>query len=242
MPFDRVNVPTTIAAPGPAAGGGHGCPFCDMNRQPSPWRARSGPAYGRCMPMNWMHRRLCSSDKWAKAMETYLPWALEGVDLGPDVLEIGPGYGANLRVLVRRVPRLTAVEIDADTARTLRESWGDQARILHEDASAMSLPDGSFSSVVACTMLHHVPTPALQDRIFAEAFRVLRPGGVLAGSDSQPSLGFRLLHIGDTMNTLDPGTLPDRLRAAGFTEVRVEHAPEEQGRSIRFCGHKPALS
>ncbi|MFI1016821.1 class I SAM-dependent methyltransferase [Streptomyces sp. NPDC020965] len=193
------------------------------------------------MPMNKAHRRLCSSEKWAKTMEeTFLPWALDGVELGSDVLEIGPGYGANLRVLIGLAPRVTAVEIDGDSARLLDETWGDRARIVHGDASALPLPDGSFSAVVAFTMLHHVPTDELQDRIFAEAFRVLAPGGVFAGSDSQPSLRFRLLHIGDTMNTLDARELPGRLTAAGFTGVTVEPSPLPGGRSIRFRGRKPS--
>src|SRR5882757_3831772 len=149
------------------------------------------------MPMNAAHKRLCSSKKWARATEEQiLPWALENIELGTDVLELGPGYGANLRVLVERVPRLTALEIDAATVRLLARDYGDRARIIHGDASALPLPDGAFSAVVCLTMLHHVPTDALQDRIFAEAFRALRPGGVFAGSDSQPSVPFRLLHIG----------------------------------------------
>ena len=74
-------------------------------------------------------------------------------------------------------------------------------------------------------MLHHVPTPALQDRLFAEACRVLRPGGVFAGSDGQPSLRFRLIHLGDTLVPVSAETLPARLTAAGFTDVRVERVP-----------------
>jgi ubiquinone/menaquinone biosynthesis C-methylase UbiE len=190
------------------------------------------------MPMNRAHRRLCSSEKWARGVrDQLLPWALEDVELGDDVLELGPGYGANLRVLVEQVPRLTAVEIDEDTTRLLQDGWGDRARVIHGDASALPLPDRSFSSVVCFTMLHHVPEVATQDEIFREAFRVLRPGGVFAGSDSQPSLRFRLLHIGDTMNTLPPATLPSRLEAAGFTGVAVDRHPESGG--VRFRGRRP---
>ena len=47
------------------------------------------------------------------------PWALAGVELGDNTLEIGPGYGAILRVLVDKTPRLTSVEIDTPMARTL---------------------------------------------------------------------------------------------------------------------------
>jgi hypothetical protein len=44
-------------------------------------------------------------------------------------------------------------------------------------------------------MLHHIPTAGLQDRLFAEACRVLRSGGVFAGSDSASSIPFRVLHF-----------------------------------------------
>ena len=56
----------------------------------------------------------------------------------------------------------------------------------------MPLPDGEFTSVVFM-MLHHVPTAQDQDRLFAEAFRVLARG-VFAGSDGVHSFGFRLVH------------------------------------------------
>lgn len=141
--------------------------------------------------MNRAHRKLCSSEEWAQTTkDRILPWALEGVDLGEDVLEIGPGYGANLRVLVEQVPRLTGVEIDGDTARLLQDTWGERARILHADGAATNLPDTSYDSVVCFTMLHHVPTAAHQDRIFAEAFRVLRPGGTFMRQrqPTQPAL------------------------------------------------------
>jgi predicted methyltransferase len=86
-------------------------------------------------------------------------------------------------------------------------------------------------------MLHHVPTAAHQDRIFAEAHRVLRPGGTFAGSDSRSSLRFRLVHIGDTLNTLDPATLPARLQKAGFTDVSVTLHPERG--TLRFRATRP---
>ncbi|MFF3642263.1 class I SAM-dependent methyltransferase [Streptomyces sp. NPDC002564] len=190
------------------------------------------------MPMNWVHRKFCSSEKWARTVrEQLLPWALEDIELGDDVVEIGPGYGANLRALIDLTPRLTAVEIDEDTARLLARRWGGRATILHADGAAMPLPDDTHSSVVCFTMLHHVPTAAHQDRIFAEAFRVLRPGGVFAGSDGRPGFAFRLLHVRDTMNTVSPEEFPGRLKAAGFTDVAVDLHPGRGG--LRFRAYKP---
>ncbi len=175
------------------------------------------------MAMNLCHRWCCSSDRWAKEVEDHLlPWVLADVDLGDNALELGPGYGAFLRVLADRTPRLTAVEIDAPMAERLRRLYGDRARIITGDGTDTGLPAGEFSSVVSFTMLHHVPTAALQNRLFAEAFRVLRPGGVFAGSDGVPSWAFRALHFRDTCNPVPPETMPDRLRAAGFGDIEVE--------------------
>lgn len=175
------------------------------------------------MTMNLLHRRVCSSDRWAKQIEDeVIPWVLAGMDLGDDVLEIGPGYGANIRVLIDRAPHYTAVEIDPVMARNLQDAYGSRARIIHGDGTDTGLPAGEFSSVVCFTMLHHVPTADLQDRLFAEAFRVLRAGGVFAGSDGVPSLKFRLIHFRDTYNPIPPDTLPDRLRRVGFHDVEVQ--------------------
>lgn len=175
------------------------------------------------MAMNLAHRRICSSDRWAKRVEDdLLPWVLADVDLGDNTLEIGPGYGAILRVLVDKTPRLTSVEIDTPMAQRLQRLYGDRARIINGDGTATGLPSDEFSSVVSFTMLHHVPTAELQDALFAEAFRVLRPGGVFAGSDSVTSILFRILHFRDTCNTVPPETLPDRLRAVGFDDAEVE--------------------
>lgn len=174
------------------------------------------------MAMNLVHRLCCSSQYWARSVERkLLPWALAGVDLGDDTLEIGPGYGANLRCLVQMTPQLTAVEIDPPMADRLQQKYGSRARIINGDGTDTALPADRFSSVVCFTMLHHVPTPALQDRLFDEVFRVLRPGGVFAGSDGVHSATFRLLHIRDTYNPVSPETLPERLQRSGFSDIEV---------------------
>ncbi|MFD7102981.1 MULTISPECIES: class I SAM-dependent methyltransferase [Streptomyces] len=190
------------------------------------------------MPMNLLHRWICNSAKWSATVEQQLlPWALDGVEFGTDVLEIGPGFGATTRVLVRRAPRLSVVEIDRDSAQRLHRTYGDSVEVVHADATAMPLPEQSFDTVVCFTMLHHVPTIEAQDRLLAEAFRVLRPGGQFAGCDSLTSRRFRMLHIGDICVTVPPESMAERLRKAGFDvqEVSVGRA----GRSFRFRAVRP---
>ncbi|MFD9889656.1 class I SAM-dependent methyltransferase [Amycolatopsis sp. NPDC059027] len=189
------------------------------------------------MPMNFLHRKLCSSELWAKKIDDVLPEFLDGFDLGDDVLEIGPGFGATTNVLLRRTSSLTVIEVDDASSRLLRDKYGDRAEVVHGSGAEMPFEDGRFSAVVCFTMLHHVPTAALQDAIFAEAARVLRPGGLFRGTDSQLSFAFRLLHIGDTMNVVDVGTLPERLRRAGFAEEQVRHVPKEY---VEFSAVRPA--
>ncbi len=179
--------------------------------------------------MNLLHRWLCNSRFWADGVrDNLLPWALADVDLGPRTLEIGPGYGATTRVLVERAEDLTAVEVDQTMAERLQKDFTGRADIRHADGTATGLPDDHFSSVVCFTMLHHIPTAAMQDRLLAEAFRVLQPGGVFAGSDSLTSLPFRLIHLGDICNPLQPETLRAKLSGAGFEQIEIEVSGSRQ--------------
>jgi SAM-dependent methyltransferase len=176
--------------------------------------------------MNWFHRQLCGSGRWRRRLENeLLPWALQGAQLGDDVLEIGPGPGATTELLRGWTQRLTALEVEATAAAALqRRLEGSGVRIIHGDGTAMPFADCSFSGVVSLTMLHHVPSASLQDRLLAETRRVLRPGGVFAGFDGVGCFLFRLVHLGDTYTPVGPDTLGRRLEAAGFTEVAVERA------------------
>jgi SAM-dependent methyltransferase len=188
--------------------------------------------------MNYLHRRLCRSERWKQTVEKYaMPWTLENVRLGDNVLEVGPGPGVTTDLLRAHVAHLTCVEIDRAMADSLaRRTAGGNVTVLCEDATAMSLPSASFDAAVSFTMLHHVQSPALQDRLLDEVARVLRPGGMFAGSDSIYSPFLRVLHIFDTMVLVDPHTFPSRLEAAGFVDVSVDTNPY----ALRFRATKPA--
>ena len=191
--------------------------------------------------MNLFHRWYCNSKGWAQAMEKYiLPWALGSVELGDNVLEIGPGPGVTTDWLRSRVPHVTAVEIDHKLATSLSKRLeGANVTVVEGDATALQFGENTFSAAVCFTMLHHVPSPELQDRLLAEACRVLRPGGVFTGSDSTPTLMWNLYHVFDTRTPVDPDTFGARLERAGFREVTVQRPPG--GRSgFSFRARKPA--
>jgi SAM-dependent methyltransferase len=165
----------------------------------------------------------CSSPEWRQMIEEIvLPAALRDLDLGDDVLEIGPGFGFVTDVLRAGTEHVTAVEIDPELAGPLRQRLaGTNVDVVEGDATALDLPDDRFTSAVSLNMLHHVPTGELQDRIFAELARVLRPGGVLVAADSTPHDGLDEFHAGDTHNPIAPDDLAARLDTAGFTDVAV---------------------
>lgn len=174
--------------------------------------------------MNEDHLIVCASPEWGAFLEeVILPDALGGVELGDDLLEIGAGPGRTTDLLRGRVTRLTAVELDDDLAAQLATRLADtNVEVVHADATAMPLPADRFSAAVSFSMLHHVPTAELQDRIFGELARVVAPGGTVVFSDSVYSDALADFHTDDTFNPVDPSTLPARLTAAGFSDVTVD--------------------
>ena len=174
--------------------------------------------------MNRFHRWYCRSGHWRHSIQDEIvPWVLGDVGLGDRVLEVGPGPGLTTDVLAKRVPRLSALEIDPALAERLRKRFEGTNVTVHEgDATAMPFGDGTFSGAACFTMLHHVPSSELQDRLLHEVRRVLRPGATFAGSDSLASVVFRLAHLADTMVLVEPDSFARRLEAAGFEGVEVE--------------------
>ena len=184
--------------------------------------------------MNEQHRICCGGPEWAALVrDSVVPWVTRGIDLGDHLVEVGPGYGATTDVLRGMVPRMTSVEIDGDLAAALAMRFaGTNVTILNADATALPFEDGLFSGAICMTMLHHVPTPEMQDQILAAMARVVVPGGTVMGSDNLDSPLFRAGHIEDTCNPVDPAGLQKRLERLGLTDVVVETNPF----AFRFSG------
>ena len=186
--------------------------------------------------MNRIHHWLCRSNSWQrKLQDNLIPWALRDVELGDDVLELGPGPGLTTNILRHRFSNLTSIEIDPELEASLRSrTSGTNIEVVTGNAAAMPFRDNSFSGVVSFTMLHHVPSTQQQDQLFREAYRVLKPQASFVATDSRRSWSMRLLHIGDTMVIIDPDTIQARMEKAGFRDVFVEWTSDV----LRFHGHR----
>lgn len=158
------------------------------------------------------------------------------LDLGKSLLELGPGYGASTNLLLPRCESLTCVESDQRLAENLRaRPKSPNMTVVCGDAAALQFPDSEFNAAVCFMMLHHVTPAPRQDQLFAEAFRVLRPGGAFAGADSPSSPLLTVLHLFEKVAMVDPLSLPCRLEAAGFKNVQVDITRY----AFRFRARKP---
>ena len=186
--------------------------------------------------MNENHAKVCPSPEWAEYLQgEVLPAVAGGRELGATLIEIGPGPGASTDWLRHRVERLVAVEVDPEAAAKLADRFADtNVEVVVEDATALSAPDDSFDSAGSFTMLHHLPTAALQNRMLAELLRVLRPGGVLIGSDSLASVELHHFHEGDVYNPIEPASMLTRLMTLGYEQITLS-----VGDRMTFVAHKP---
>lgn len=188
--------------------------------------------------MNRIHHWICSSNRWKRTLSNEaFPRVLDGVGLGKNVLEVGPGPGLTTDLLRLRCERVTCLELDPLFASPLcRRMQNKNVTVVEGDAAEMPCANGEFTAVVSLTMLHHVPSAILQDRLFTEVRRVLRPGGVFVGMDAIDTWSLRLMHWGDTLVPVDPAHLAPRLRSADFEGVIVE----SEKRAFRFSARRPS--
>jgi MPBQ/MSBQ methyltransferase len=153
---------------------------------------------------------------------------------GGDILDVANGLGAQEPVIARVASprRLVAVNITEFQLRAGRERLGS-ANALSAVADAVRLPfrDASFDGLISVEAAFHFPSRAA---FFAEALRVLRPGGVLTMSDvtverrprtlADAAAGLTQLRIWGirARQLASAGQVAALSETAGFADVRVE--------------------
>ena len=155
---------------------------------------------------------------------------------GMRVLDIGCGTATLLLLAAEAVPGAQLVGVDLDDRileRARRKIAVRGLPIRLERASATGLPyaDGSFERVLSTLAFHHL-TRDEKVRAFAEAYRVLRPGGELhLGDFGAPDTRYSRVASfltenigGEHVQENYGGLLPAMARDAGFVSV------EETGR------------
>ena len=108
------------------------------------------------------------------------PQMLEELALEPfeDMLDVGCGTGAVLELLHGEYPgkHLTGLDLTPKMIEAACAKQLGNVRFVVGDAEALPFEPQSFDAVLCSNSFHHYPHP---ERFFAEAARVLRPGGRL---------------------------------------------------------------
>ena len=161
------------------------------------------------------------------------PTALARLNPGEVVLDLGSGGGLDVLLSARRVgPTGKAYGLDMtdemlNLARENQRKAGlENVEFLRGEIEKIPLPDNTVDVIISNCVIN---LSADKDRVLAEAFRVLKPGGRLAVSDvvvrgEMPAEIRRSveLWIGCLAGALEESDYRQRLVRAGFEEVSIE--------------------
>jgi erythromycin 3''-O-methyltransferase len=203
-----------------------------------------GPDFFLALDEGWLNLGLWDGDgsdpaEAPVAVRRLVRTIAEPLPRGGIVLDVGNGLGAQ-DVLIAEVARprqLVALNI---TRSQLVEGQGwlseADARPVNADATRLPLRSASVDGVISVEAAFHFSSRA---RFFAEAFRVLRPGGVLTMSDvptlrtprtpAEVVAGLTQLRVwGLGLGAAaSPGTIVDLVTRAGFTRVEARLVGEK---------------
>jgi arsenite methyltransferase len=162
------------------------------------------------------------------------PTALAELKPGEVVLDLGSGGGIDVLLSARRVaPDGKAYGLDmtddmlALARENQRKSGIENVEFLKGEIEHIPLPDNSVDVIISNCVIN---LSADKDRVLAEAFRVLKPGGrfavsdvVVRGDDVPPAIRRSMeLWIGCVAGALEENDYRTKLAGAGFGEIDVE--------------------
>jgi arsenite methyltransferase len=161
------------------------------------------------------------------------PTALADLKPGETVLDLGSGGGIDVLLSARRVgPTGKAYGLDmtdemlALARENQRKAGVTNVEFLKGEIEAIPLPENSVDVIISNCVIN---LSADKDRVMAEAFRVLKPGGRFAVSDvvvrgEVPAAIRRSveLWIGCLAGALEEQEYRDTLSKAGFEAIDVE--------------------
>jgi ubiquinone/menaquinone biosynthesis C-methylase UbiE len=164
------------------------------------------------------------------------PTALAGLRPGETVLDLGSGGGIDVLLSAKRVgPTGKAYGLDmtdemlALARKNQQEAGVANVEFLKGDIEDVPLPDASVDVIISNCVVNLSPD---KDKVLAEAFRVLKPGGRFAVSDIvfQGDVSLVPEHImrsieawsGCVAGALEEQDYLDKLRRAGFEDVAIE--------------------
>ena len=161
------------------------------------------------------------------------PTALANLEPGQTVLDLGSGGGIDVLLSARRVgPEGKAYGLDMtdemlELARENQRKAGvENVEFLKGEIEAIPLPDDSVDVIISNCVIN---LSADKPRVLAEAYRVLRPGGLFAVSDIVvrgpiPEAIRRSIElwVGCVAGALEEDEYVRLLGEAGFTEVDIE--------------------
>jgi arsenite methyltransferase len=161
------------------------------------------------------------------------PTALAELGEGEVVLDLGSGGGIDVLLSAQRVgPTGRAYGLDMTdemlelARRNQREAGIENVEFLKGEIEAVPLPDASVDTIISNCVIN---LSSDKRRVFAEAYRVLRPGGRLAVSDivvrgEVPAAARRSLELwaGCVAGALEEREYEALLAEAGFTDIGIE--------------------
>jgi len=152
---------TASGQPGPGGGEEHKAREIELHRHVAAgYRLRYGTPFASLFQQFWNDELL----------------ALLPDDIAAPALDNGCGTGILLPDLTARCKDVHGVDLSPDMLAQARPR-APRAQLREGDLENLPYPDGMFRTVICRGSLHHVPS---RERAFAEAFRVLAPGGLFA--------------------------------------------------------------